>query len=174
MAIFNTRYCGEVEEPVFVWWSPRMTAANSPAPYTVTAKGFNNSAYGYGAPYYAFDDKAATGWYHSSSTGTWIQINFGKDISLDGVSVKPANDSNVRCIPKNIKVIGIVSDGTTIELSTLYPPNEYVWTTGVFDRTIKVQGIRLESNSGSYDGYSNYVIGEIKFRVHEEVSKPMN
>lgn len=162
MAIFNTQYCGEATQQ-FGWWSPNMTAANSPAPYKVTAKGFTNSAFGYGEPYKAFDGNFSTGWYHSSSTGTWIQFDFGKDITLDGVRVRPVLDANSSSIPKNIKVVGILPDGTTTELFVLSPPNENVWTGKLIESPIKVQGIRLESQSGSYANTNYYIIGEIEF-----------
>lgn len=162
MAIFNTQYFGGASQ-AFAWKSPHMTSNNSPEPYKVTAKGFTNSSYGYGEPYGAFDGHHDTGWYHNSSFGTWIEIQFGTDTTLDGVRVRPTSDGNSECIPKSIKVIGIASDESTTELFTLYPQNEIEWTAQKLDTPIKLQGIRLESHSGSYYGTTYYVIGDIEF-----------
>lgn len=113
MAIFNTQY-RRIEEPpmVFGWWSPEMTGATTPTPYSVTASGqYDGGSSGPGDPWRAFDGSFVSGsrWYVRESS-PWIQFDFGSSDTIDGVGIQ-LDGENVEYRPKTFSILGS-DDGT--------------------------------------------------------------
>ncbi len=75
----------------FEWWSPNMTANNTPFPYKVEASSvFNDGVVR--EPWYAFDGAFDTFWYGGRGETFTISFDFGKQTYVSGIRMSSRKD----------------------------------------------------------------------------------
>lgn len=128
VAVMQPKDSGVDDESAYVWWSPHMTSANTPVPYTVTASSaFPNYPF---YEYCAFDGSTTSFWHTNSNTDTnpWLMFDFGAKARIDGFRISERNGEATQA-PCQITVDGSY-DGTvfeTIANFTAYPQKEDGW-----------------------------------------------
>lgn len=157
----------------FEWWSPEMTSNNTPEPYVASGSEADSSSRVW---YKAFDNDQATRFESANQTeGQYLQLDFGKNATISGISIKgPSSSPADGYTPKKFSLEGS-KDGktwTTIYIAdgTKYPdiPSSTTVCTYEFSpKTYRYYKLTMQDNYSSNTGYM--AISEMKFYKLVEV-----
>lgn len=176
--IFYILGVAEVKEEytgTFEWWSPKMTANDSPSPYIASATSVWSSSGAY-EPYFAFDGVSATisgGFWaskNSPNVDTYCQIDLGRQMVINGIKANPVYaPGHVIATPKDIYLAGS-NDG--VNFVELYKNNDASWgnensyTEFLLESPVKYRYYRIGSSgtdTNVYDRRTSY--GDIQFHA---------
>lgn len=157
-------------QPISLWWSPRMTSNTTPAPYIVSADTeYIDSDKNVYYAFLAFDGLLNGGrgecWYSAKSSNRFIQLYFGGSVTISGLRMKPSFEY-YGVFPKAITIQISNDEKRWTEISedsgNDYNPANSSWREIMFSAPVSCRYCKILCGT-AYNGIEQSIIAEIEF-----------